>query len=785
MKPSRGTPPPKGTPARLCLALTAGTLAAALLVLHWPVLAHGLLVTPAGMHHAQWPWKAFAAERVAAGAVLEDNSTLSDLLFEIYPWQWHIQRSLAGGAIPLWNPYSYCGVPFVANAQSAVFYPLHWPAWVFPSMRVFTIAVLLKVLLAGTFMAVFLAGRGLGPAACVVGSVSFALGGFMTSWLGYAHTNAAIALPLLMHAAGMLARSPGADGLLLFAVAGAAQYLGGHPETSLHIVGASVLYFLWLVRGSPRRGASAGLLVAGGLLGLAIASVQLLPFVEYLMSSAQLRERQALPILDPTLPAEAPMTLLLPGLYGWPWARTYSGPAAFQAVAGYAGAGVLLLAGLCLRWIRGARFFLLLATACAVTVYGPPAIRSAIRAIPVVGLGSHNRLLLVLGFCLAALAAIAVDRLGDPAGRRARLLGWLGLLTILSLALIAYHRERDPLGARLAGAVVAGTAVMAGLATLRPARRAIYTAGIAVITAGDMTIFAYGYNPHADPGHLFPATPLTDFLRQDASSDMTRGGRMMTVGWTMRPETHMIYRLSSIEGFDAMDPVLYRQLLDRAQVAAIHLTGHVPDEPRRLLDLMGLRHVVTPPGAVVSGDGFTLAYDGPDGRVFVNQRALPRFSFVTKAVAAQPEGPGGALDLLATGRADPGREVALEAEDVTAGADSFEVGEGPEPAITLERNTPADLMVRLRGHARPGYLVVADAYDRGWRAEVNGRPEPVLRANHTFRAVRVPAGEAEVRLAYRPFSFVAGAWISVVSLLCLLGVALMRWGAVHTQETTT
>ena len=92
---------------------------------------------------------------------------------------------------------------------------------------------------------------------------------------------------------------------------------------------------------------------------------------------------------------------------------------------------------------------------------------------------------------------------------------------------------------------------------------------------------------HADPGALYPATPLTDFLRQDAAADMTRGGRMMTVGWVMRPETQMIYRLSSIEGYDAMELSRYRRLLDRASVSSIHETGAIPPSSRPLLDLAG------------------------------------------------------------------------------------------------------------------------------------------------------------------------------------------------------
>ena len=97
-------------------------LLALVIALHAPAMFKGALITPAGMHHAMWPWKAQAAEAVARGAVLEENPTLSDLLFQVYPWQLFTARSLRAGAVPLWNHYSYTGAPFVGKNALTVFF---------------------------------------------------------------------------------------------------------------------------------------------------------------------------------------------------------------------------------------------------------------------------------------------------------------------------------------------------------------------------------------------------------------------------------------------------------------------------------------------------------------------------------------------------------------------------------------------------------------------------------------------------------------------------------------
>lgn len=50
----------------------------------------------------------------------------------------------------------------------------------------------------------------------------------------------------------------------------------------------------------------------------------------------------------------------------------------------------------------------------------------------------------------------------------------------------------------------------------------------------------------------------------------------------------------------------------------------------------------------------------------------------------------------------------------------------------------------------PALLRIADKFDPDWRAWVDGRPVPVLRADYLLQAVPVPAGAHRVRLAYRP-----------------------------------
>ena len=62
--------------------------------------------------------------------------------------------------------------------------------------------------------------------------------------------------------------------------------------------------------------------------------------------------------------------------------------------------------------------------------------------------------------------------------------------------------------------------------------------------------------------------------------------------------------------------------------------------------------------------------------------------------------------------------------------------------------------------AAPGFLVVSEVYEQGWRGYVDGEPVEVLPTNHALRGVAVPAGEHEVELRYEPRSLRLGLWIS-------------------------
>jgi hypothetical protein len=136
---------------------------------------------------------------------------------------------------------------------------------------------------------------------------------------------------------------------------------------------------------------------------------------------------------------------------------------------------------------------------------------------------------------------------------------------------------------------------------------------------------------------------------------------------------------------------------------------------------------------------------GP-ARVVERLRVLPDDAAVLAALAAP----------TATG-VDPRREALATARD--ARGVSLPAGARASRA-EVARAGGSRLEVRAEG---PGLLVVAQGFDAGWSAQVDGAPAAVLRVDHAQLGVVLPAGTHRVALRYRARGLVAGTWLAAAA----------------------
>ena len=201
------------------------------------------------------------------------------------------RESLAAWHLPLWNPGIFTGHPFIGAYQSAMFSPFTWLALIIPLPYGLVPAAAAKLLFGGLGMFLFVRRLGLAwPAALFAGS-AFLLNPFVVVWLEHPHSSAAVWLPWLLWSVERAAATGGPRATVLVAALVGGSLAAGHPETSfklLLLVAAWAALAAWR---SSRRLRAVVSLAGGALLGVALAAIQLLPFLEYTAESRSLAWR--------------------------------------------------------------------------------------------------------------------------------------------------------------------------------------------------------------------------------------------------------------------------------------------------------------------------------------------------------------------------------------------------------------------------------------------------------------------------------------------------------------
>lgn len=126
--------------------------------------------------------------------------------------------------------------------------------------------------------------------------------------------------------------------------------------------------------------------------------------------------------------------------------------------------------------------------------------------------------------------------------------------------------------------------------------------------------------------------------------------------------------------------------------------------------------------------------------------AAPKLRVVSQIVPAEAE--DAAMFLFAR-LSDPFGTVVIRGSDSEKSSGPAAAEEQLQPKITVEIYSPNRLQLALDNRAAgPRWLVYADAYHPGWKATINGKPTPVLRANIGQKAVKLQPGRNAISLTF-------------------------------------
>ena len=254
--------------------------------------------------------QAFPLTTVEPGYVFK-NGIMGDPFACFEPWYHFNAECVCQGHVPLWNPYNSCGLPHMANSQSAVFSPYTFPFYIFNAKTALILTSYMKVFFAGFFLFLFLKLIGLRFLTALIGGAIFMFSGYGMVWLLWPQAATQTALPatlVCLEVAFQRFENPDIRRPLYWPFCGVAISLAigvfdGHIETflfSLFVISGYALfrlYGIYIHISASRFGRFALLrfsitLLLVGVAGALLAAIQIGPFLEYLMNSNTLHERQ-------------------------------------------------------------------------------------------------------------------------------------------------------------------------------------------------------------------------------------------------------------------------------------------------------------------------------------------------------------------------------------------------------------------------------------------------------------------------------------------------------------
>ena len=764
---------------RFALGWASLAYAVAVLTVAYPALAGGFLVNPhSDQYIAGYAFRDFAAQYLRGH-----------------------------GRFPLWNPYLYGGMPYVAAMHGDIFYPTFLLRMILPTDVAMTWSFILHVFLAGLFAYVFLRACGLGFLGALIGGLAYMLGGNVAGLVSPGHDgklyiSALLPLTLFLVLRGVHDGRRWTWGVLSVVVGLAV--LSPHPQLLQYLLlvsGAFALYVALTEFGGVRldkRIAIRRLALAAAsiVVGGAIGAIQYLPVREYVPFSPRAGGKGWEHAVSYSMPPEELLNTYIPQFTGM--LDKYWGRNGIHFHSEYIGAVVLVLAGLGFGWYatRGGRRFIWfwLGTLVVSTLWALGGYTPFYHIVYAIVPGTKffrapSTMLYIVSFSVAVLAACGADRVMRGEVRRRYLLGWLGAavlfailgasggLTNLASGIAAPERpdavlDNGPdlaLGAlRSFAFVVITVGIIWGASTRRLTTRVagmllaavtvidlwsversywMFSAPASKLYAADETI-AY-LEKLEQPGRVIPLPLTGDFARGDPflrPSGQANGLMVHNVRSVLGYHGNQLGRYNGLLGLDEEGRQIGNPNMWALTNARFWLTN------TDSLPIPGARRVV---GPVRNAAGTTVyLYQLPGDNPL---------AWLTPVIVKASD------DQVLSTVLDPRFDVRRAALfDTGAAVTARTVTTLPEPLgsrVVATRYEPGRITLSLDAPSPAGSaLIVSENYYPGWTATANGRPAKVGRVDYSLIGVELPAGTRTVDLTFDSPPYHTGKTITLIAL---------------------
>jgi hypothetical protein len=752
--------------------------------------------------------------------VLSLSGTIwNDFVEQYLPYRMFATRALKALTFPFWNPYSFSGMPFFADLQTAVLYPFNLLLALLSSKNgtnavIFEYQIIFHIFLAGVFTYLLARNFQRSVFASIAAAITFMFSGFATTHIF--HISIIHSLPWLPLSLLLLHKTLKQSSLLYAALCGLSLSflsLAGHPQMILYthyLLGAYLLYHLYEIRKEiplHRKWIIAiSLFCLSVFSGIGISAVQLLPVRELSQESV----RPKMTFEEASEGSFRPyrfITMIVPNYFGIPnrqniqatspyWGMVHDdfdpGRHYYWETSMYVGIVTIMLSIIALIAFRSPPmiFFFIISTLTLIIALGQSGGLYFILYHIMPGFKmfrSPARIALIFSLSSALCAAFGFDGLmqnikSNETFKRKKLLLFLGTFSTLIIL----------------GAIIFTSGALKNSITTFIATQGFFGGDTAQISqAVDRSIYPYStlqvwiaviftFLTAATlfailKGYIRPVT-VSVFLLIIICADMLTYGYGYCADNTdpnqlFKPNNLVnamheeykkeLFRFNSRSSAPGRNDISGGEMIFKRNEGSIHelylMEGYNPlrlkrqllERKDRTLDILNVKYKIN--------------VDRSTGQIGIlpHPTAFARAWFAHAYQVQTDE--QNILQDLDTPSFNHKTSVILEENP---GFPSGNQNDTCMSSVKISSWGMNKITTQLTTD-KPGFLVLSEIYYPAWKAKVDGKPTKIFRADYALRAIPVSAGNHTIICEYDDDSFRIGLILSLISVAAVTGVIII------------
>ena len=740
-----------------------------------PFFLQGKLPIPSdtiiGLYH---PFRDLYSKEYPNGIPFK-NFLITDPVRQQFPWRELAISMLKRFELPLWNPYSFSGTPLLANMQSASFYPLNVLFFILPFDISWSILIVLEPLLGGLFLYWYLNNLKLNKWASLIGAITFSFSGFSIAWMEWGTIlHVGIWLPLILLSIDkiffyLLSVSSKLQlktkNLLIwsfiFIFSLCSALFAGHIQIFLYLFIFVIIYFFarWFQYGKIFNILYVFFIFY--ILFFILTSVQWIPTLQFILLSARNIDQVGFGDTGWFIPWQHLIQFIAPDFFGNPSTLNYWGVWNYGEFIGYIGILPLMMAIFALFFrhdkktlFYGSIFFISI-------IFSLPTIFAKlpyILHIPLLSSAQPTRLLFILDFSLAVLAAFGLDYFIRTKKREilyslifisliivtlwVLVLSGNNIIKLISLENLSVAKNNLILPTVLFIASASLLLFFRLLSKSKLLTLMIRIIIVAIITF-DLVRFGWKFTPFSPKEYLFPNTKAIEFLQKNLGYNrfMTTDSRIFP------PNFSVIYKLQSVDGYDPLYLRRYGELIAASERRKPNIdppfgfnriiTPH--DFESKIIDLLGAKYVLSL--LDLKSAKLKKVFQEGQTRVYENKNVAPRAFFVDKIVYAKDKNE--AISAMFDKDFDARKMAVVEVVENSRGVLSDPPLRWTRGEAEIIAYTENKIVINTKNEGE-GFLVLTDSFYPTWRAKIDNVTTEIYRTDYNFRGVVVPNGSHRV-----------------------------------------